>query len=169
MLCRPTDSFFTTGTPVPSICTYRIRIGSPTTAGRSNCTARRNLRLLALSDISANGFCRALHRFGSHLQAGQAFHLLRPCPNGAAALATAKTKGFRTSGLWPDRRVHGLAVTWLRKGRWPSRRTVGLTRIDLLAILSRRSPHENVISMDAPNCVACVVVKVAIPWSNEIL
>lgn len=94
MLCRPTDSFFTTGTPVPSICTYKIRIGSPTTAGRSNCTARRNLRLLALSDISANGFCRALHRFGSHLQAGQAFHLLAAMPEWRRRTRHSKNKGL---------------------------------------------------------------------------
>src|SRR5215831_14906228 len=33
---RPSVSFFTTGMPVPSICTYRIGIGSPTMMGRSS-------------------------------------------------------------------------------------------------------------------------------------
>src|SRR2546429_5312463 len=39
LACRPTVSFFTTGTPVPSSCTYRMRIGSPTTTGRSKWRA----------------------------------------------------------------------------------------------------------------------------------
>jgi hypothetical protein len=38
---RPSVSFFTTGTPVPSICTYRIGIGSPTITGKSSWTALR--------------------------------------------------------------------------------------------------------------------------------
>ena len=37
--CRPTVSFFTTGIPVPSLCTYRIGRASPPATGRSSCTA----------------------------------------------------------------------------------------------------------------------------------
>jgi hypothetical protein len=50
--------------------------------------------LLALSDISANGFCRALHRFGSHLQAGQAFHLLPAMPEWRRRTRHSKNKGL---------------------------------------------------------------------------
>ena len=35
-----------------------------------------DLFLLTLDDIGSDGFCRALHGFGGHLQAGQNLHLL---------------------------------------------------------------------------------------------
>ena len=73
---RPSVSFFTTGTPVPSICTYRMGIGSPTTMGRSSWTARWISCLLACAISLADGLGRALHRFGGHFQTGQKLHLL---------------------------------------------------------------------------------------------
>ena len=69
--CRPTVSFFTTGTPVPSICTYRMGTGSPTTIGRSNCMARWISCCSPRGDILSDGLRRALHGFGGHLQIGE--------------------------------------------------------------------------------------------------
>ena len=51
-------------------------MGSPVMTGRSNCRAFWISFLLTLDDIVSDGFCRALYRFGRHLQAGQNLHLL---------------------------------------------------------------------------------------------
>src|ERR1039457_6836137 len=73
---RPIVSFFTTGIPVPSICTYRIGTGSPTTIGRSNCTARWISSRSRPAMSSPIGFGRPLHGFRGHLQTGEQLHLL---------------------------------------------------------------------------------------------
>src|SRR5712691_4847140 len=68
---RPTVSFFTTGTPVPSIYTYKMGIGSPTTILQIQLHGALNLPLLALGDMDPDGFRRRCPCFGRHLQTGQ--------------------------------------------------------------------------------------------------
>ena len=74
--CRPTVSFFTTGIPVPSICTYRIGTGFAQHHGQIQLHGSLDLFLLGCGDILADGFRRPLHGFGGHLQIGKQFHLL---------------------------------------------------------------------------------------------
>ena len=73
---RPSVSFFTTGTPVPSICTYRIGNRLADDHGQVQLDGLRNLALLARGDVGANRLRRTLHRFGGHFQSGQNLHLL---------------------------------------------------------------------------------------------
>ena len=61
---RPSVSFFTTGTPVPSICTYRMGIGLTDHDRQIQLDGALDLSLLARGDIGADGLRRALHRFG---------------------------------------------------------------------------------------------------------
>ena len=86
---RPRVSFLTTGTAVPSICTYRIGIGSPTITGRSNCMARwisSCWRAARSSPIAS-----ALRSTALVLTSRSARTLIcsRPWSNGAAAPTTA--------------------------------------------------------------------------------
>ena len=73
---RPSVSFFTTGTPVPSICTYKIGTGWPTTMGEIQLNGALDLPMVALRNVAADGLGGALHCLGGHLQTGQDLHLV---------------------------------------------------------------------------------------------
>ena len=72
----PSVSFFTTGTPLPSICTYKMGAGSPIINRQIQLDSSLNLLLFGMCNIAADGLSCALHRFGGYLQAGQNLQLL---------------------------------------------------------------------------------------------